>query len=558
LQIKMSYNEDLDNFSINAKIYGSDYNEIDPTLNPDQILNSEKLDNNTDLAIEDTRQIQLLQNANLMEFDQKGNYIDTIKSNIGSTKNIPVVSEILKNDEIKLRPVPDTIESGKIITIITNTIKTDGTSEVLNIQGRTIISNLESPNQILETNSNRIIDSSVLETNSTIDIAVPEIMGAHGPQRVAKVRINPNAKPIIMCKGKTQKGTNCSRKAAVGCKYCSQHYKKKLESGEISDSENESEPEPEVENQMFNNNHLNDILSELQNKYKFDGKIKNKIYSVTSGLLNKIFNIYTLDEFDKFVKDNISEGFANSIQKVENYNLYDKEVYLVKYIIEYLIDFATEISEENIISIDAIDEALEMDEDLLLTFNPNLETDLQNIAEKELDTLDSAVVNFDNNVIGPSIDSEKLQIENDSYSDETDLEIDQNAEVAKTPKKVYKKVMKVIPKSVNVKKYREYQQVFNLKPSRIIPNKYKNEVIIKPISLTSNVNKTELYKLPTESDQIFEYRKKYTESAFQLGDNEIKWDSCIVLGKMKINKIMFGLTYDQEMENLLVQIDNSL
>jgi hypothetical protein len=573
----MSYNENLDNFTVNTTTYGTDYNDIDPLPDADDLINGTKLITDSELAIDDTRDLRLLQNANLIGFDQNGNSVKLSKNNnLKISPNIPIVLEILKNNnDIKVQPVPDTVESGNIINVITNALKTDGTSEVLSIQGRSIISNPIFINTVIQTNPDGITGSSVLETNSTTDIAIPIIMGAHGPQRIAKVRINPNAKPIIMCKGKTLKGTDCSRKAAPNCKYCSQHYKKRLEFNENSESEIEEksdlEESPEVIGKNifddttvneYKKNTFNEIMNDFKNKYNFDQAVRNKIYDLMWNLVDKILSINTLDDFNKFVDNNISDGFINAIKKVENYNLYDKQIFIIKYIIESLIDYSVELSENGVITVNNINEAVDTDEDLSITLNPSDDQELakavQNTAIKELDVLDSAVNNFDYDIdMTPELleKIQKAQLLNDDYSEESDYEIDQVAE--NKPVKIYKKTSKLIPKSIDVKKYKELKKVFNLKPSKIIPNKYKNEIIIKPISLSEVTPDTKLFKLLTESNELFEYRKKYTEFAYELGENTIKWDSCIVLGKIKVNKITFGITYDEEMENLLNQIDSN-
>jgi hypothetical protein len=312
-------------------------------------------------------------------------------------------------------PVPDTYNAG-IKQVITPALTLDNTSEILMVNNRQVIDNIPT------------IPIGFDGYNDTVrSIDFDQQMGRYGPQREAIIKplrygTSDKKDEVIVtkdtCKFITAKNTQCKRKPKAGCKYCGQHYAKKLESGVISEEE-------EDEDQKLDDEVEKNISLEGQNK--------------------------------------------NIIENEED---------------------------------EQIEEEIEDTEDLGEEFESNEESE---IPENEI----------------------------------------------KPKKKAYKKVMKIIPKTMKIKQFKELSKTINLGYSKILPVKKP-----KIIALPPNTVKDELTKLPTENDQMFEYRKEYTIFVFKHSDGNIPMKSCISIGKMKLYKLIYGVTYDPEMEDLITNIDS--
>jgi hypothetical protein len=125
-----------------------------------------------------------------------------------------------------------------------------------------------------------------------------------------------------------------------------------------------------------------------------------------------------------------------------------------------------------------------------------------------------------------------------------------SAKPATTQTRKYKKIMNVIPKTMKAEKFNRIGTKILLKAAKILPILTKSETKLNPLQ------QNEIPKLASEDAQIYKYRSKYTTLAYQLGSGNITWTSCISIGKMKINKIMYGVTYDPEMEQILREVDS--
>lgn len=400
------------------------------TVDWDDSLNAEDISNNIELMIPteianlSTRTAQLQLNSTLVAFDTEGNPIELTEGEqklikqLKVNQNVKLSETIVKSQTHKLRPVPDTI-LGDEVKIITPAINLDNTNQVLITQKEDVILPEEKSEQrLLETSLSTVPLSSILTTDSTTTLAIDaEQYGLYGVQREAQTRVNPYAKPKIICRYLTAKGTECQRAPMKGCKRCAQH--KKHEDEEVEDEEDE----------------LEEILEE---------------------------------EIDAETMAEIDQDLAELDQAAEDYE-------------------------------------------------PESETDSE-----------------------------------DMEDDEMDSELPKN----KKPRaKVYKRHYTVVPKTMKVEKFRQIANTFALEPPKILAIQTRTYQPKLPSLIPTEAK---LDKVPLENDQIYAYRNKYTQLAFQLGGGSISWDNCIVLGKMKINKIMYGVSYDPDMESLLLQVDQQM
>lgn len=553
----MAENIGIDQFETENKVYSSeDESQEDVVPDADDLLETDQLNSYTEFAKKATRILQLEQNATVVRFDANNKahvLTDSEKSELlNIPTNVSFVSQILEPVQASVRPVPDTIQNGTL-SIVTPSLSLDKTVETLKVSRQEIVSSLGEDPKVIQNNENGVDGSSILSTNSSSIIGI----GAYGRQRIAEVKpVNPKYEKVgkpkitksnLKCSDVTVKGTPCTRNATAGCKYCTQHYKKRLENGEISEEETEEEPiytvqkiseiKGETKQEIKKENNLtkliNETIKENYPEYKFS---VGTLYKLSNDLYTQISEINSISELNNFLIMKLTPDFYQSIIKKENSDLQKLKDYTIQYLVANILDIAVDSTENDKVSSEDIIDAISQDDDLSEIFNIE-----EFSAEKQLDELDEIVDDYDKDA---QFDDEVKEID-ENFDDTKD---DENT----ITKRKYKLKLKTVPKSIKVEKTQNRNNKIILKESKIIPVDPRWNTNIK------NSIQGVVEKMSTETMEIFKFRENYTLKAFELSAGGISWDSCIVLGKIKVNKIMFGSKYDSEMENLVMQIDQNM
>ena len=115
------------------------------------------------------------------------------------------------------------------------------------------------------------------------------------------------------------------------------------------------------------------------------------------------------------------------------------------------------------------------------------------------------------------------------------------------------RTMSVLTKPISIQKFKELGKSVGVNSPIEVANLISNI----PVQKIQNINyKNEITKYDYETDEIFNFRNKYTSKILEMGADSLSNQTCISLGIMKCNKIKYGVIYDSEMEDLLHSIDS--
>jgi hypothetical protein len=565
---------DLDDINDSDSILGSESETRSEMPDADELSDGMLLNDNTEISNDNTRLLNLINNAKIITYNDDGDSIEVKDANISYNNDIAVVSTInTYNTNPEISPVPDTINSGNNITY-TNQITTDNTSNVIIYPNKTIVGSPKINLENTVNNYNGIADTSINYTNSSTTLFIEP------PRRIARVYVPPAgaAKKVIQqCTAKTLKGTQCSKNAVKDCKYCKLHYTKAVESGTLESTDNNDTSIPisedtEIKLDKAQTDNLNDgidtpadvstsstqtknidLTDIINNVYTTEflylpltNDIYDEIYKYTINFYNDLQNINTIANLNSFIQ-NLNTGYLENLQEaIVDDDLKTSKINIITFVISQIYSdadlFITDEADTSEITGDTISDVIYDDTDLELILSPNLIDTVNSDQLLRLQDLDSEVSS-----VNPNIHL-KNTVNNDVDDDENKIETSQ----MNTSKKFYKPKFKLISKVTDTNKFKIQRSAVNLGASKIIA-----DPLYKPVTAAAGQIGTSNFTVSQdigESELLYKYRSNFTTAAYKKSDGNIKWDSCVVLGKMKINKIMYGLTYDDAMESLLAQI----
>jgi hypothetical protein len=544
----------IDDYSKNGvNVYGTDYEDTNLLPDSNDITDGELMTNSSELALRNAREIQLTNNSRLIQFDEKtGKQIGISKTHL-TEAGLDVQTIIESKNSTSLIPVPDTIITG-VQAVRTTNINPNGTTDVLWVPSVQIVASTPQNTFVVSTNPNGVQNTSIQTTDSSADIAIL-LQG----RRVAKTWLTnkTNSNVSTMCSATTAKGSKCARKATKGFIYCSTHCKKH---GNVEDEkkiEVQQNIGKEVNKKDSQDFQLNEVVEQIF--YDADEEFKEEVVYLTKKFYEEFTNVYDYQSLKDFAEGNLSEYFfyqLNDFTEEFTGNVTSSVNWLINIILNTLRD-----SLAGVYTFDSLYNLIYESTEFEGMFDR--EDDEEDREDEEVQE-QSELERLKNNNDDPnavSIDTTKDREINEALSETADTDSESEISQMDTAKKEtpvkpkqYKRTFNLIGKTIKINKFREMSSNLTLGYSKVIPNKIINE--INPLPLNSEDEK-KITPLPFETESVYKFRSDYTERCFQMGAGNLKWSTCVALGKMKVNIIKYGAKYDQAMTNLLEQVDKT-